>query len=425
MPIATLTPGALEEARERTLNLVAPLSDADVETAHSALMSPLVWDLGHIAAYEDLWLVHRHGGEPLLHPELAAMYDAFETPRAVRGDLALLDRGEALTYLAEVRERALEVLDRSGPAEVHEMVLQHEQQHNETMLQAIELAQLETAPGLDPVLPTLARASHTGLEAIEVPGGPFLLGAPDDRFGFDNERPRRVVDMRPFLIGRTPVTNATFLTFHEGGGYQRREWWSDEGWSWKEDYDITHPGGWAAGPHGWRQWRVDGWAPLHPDEPVVHVSWFEADALARSLGARLPTEQEWEKAAAWDQERGVSLPYPWGERPAVPGDGRANLDQTGLGPQPAGSLPAGAAPSGALGMLGDTWEWTSTTFHGYPGFIPRPYPEYSEVFFGEDYRVLRGGSWATRSNVATTTFRNWDLPQRRQIFSGVRLAWDA
>ena len=149
MTVATLTPGALEEARERTLNLVAPLSDADVETAHSALMSPLVWDLGHIAAYEDLWLVHRHGGEPLLHPELAAMYDAFETPRAVRGDLALLDRGEALTYLAEVRERALEVLDRTGPAEVHEMVLQHEQQHNETMLQAIELAQLGTPPGLD------------------------------------------------------------------------------------------------------------------------------------------------------------------------------------------------------------------------------------------------------------------------------------
>ncbi len=169
---------------------------------------------------------------------------------------------------------------------------------------------------------------------------------------------------------------------------------------------------------------MDGWAPLHPDEPVVHVSWFEADALARSLGARLPTEPEWEKAAAWDQERGISLPYPWGEQPAVPGDGRANLDQTGLGPQPAGSLPAGAAPSGALGMLGDTWEWTSTTFHGYPGFTPHPYPEYSEVFFGDDYRVLRGGSWATRSNVATTTFRNWDLPQRRQIFSGVRLAWD-
>jgi iron(II)-dependent oxidoreductase len=414
VPVATLLTGALEEARQRTLDLVAPLSDADVETAHSALMSPLVWDLAHIAAYEDLWLVHRHGGEPLLHPEYAAMYDAFETPRAARAGLALLDRGEALIYLEEVRERALEVLARNGPDEVHEMVLQHEQQHNETMLQAIELARFDTAPGLVPAprrSPGAAR--HTGLEAIEVPAGPFLMGARAGRYSFDNERPAHRVDLPAFRIGRTPVTNATFLTFTEGGGYQRREWWSDEGWSWKEDYDITHPGQWAAGPDGWRQWRVDGWAPLHPDEPVVHVSWFEADAFARAHGARLPTEQEWEKAAAWDQDRQVSRPHP---HPS------ANLDQTGLGPRPVGGPPA---PSGALGMLGDTWEWTASTFRGYPGFVARPYREYSEVFFGEDYRVLRGGSWATRSRVATATFRNWDLPQRRQIFSGLRLAWDA
>ena len=424
MPVATLLTGALEEARQRTLDLVAPLSDADVETAHSALMSPLVWDLAHIAAYEDLWLVHRHGGEPLLHPEYAAMYDAFETPRAARGDLALLNRGEALAYLEEVRERALEVLARTGPGEVHEMVLQHEHQHNETMLQAIELAALATAPGLVPAPRTATTTAHTGLEAVEVPGGPFLMGAPPERFSFDNERPRHAVDVPAFRIGRTPVTNATFLAFAEGGGYQRREWWSDEGWSWKEDYDITHPGQWAVGPDGWRQRRIDGWAPLHPDEPVVHVSWFEADALARALGARLPSEAEWEKAATWDQETRTARRFPWGDEPPAPGDGRANLDHTGLGPLPAGSQPAGATPGGVLGMLGDTWEWTATRFHGYPGFTAHPYREYSEVFFGEDYRVLRGGSWATRAHVATPTFRNWDLPQRRQIFSGVRLAWD-
>jgi iron(II)-dependent oxidoreductase len=424
VPVATLLTGALEEARQRTLDLVGPLSDADVESAHSALMSPLVWDLAHIAAYEDLWLVHRHGGEPLLHPEYAAMYDAFETPRAARGDLPLLNRGEALAYLEEVRERALEVLAQRGPAEVHEMVLQHEHQHNETMLQAIELAALATAPGLTPAPRFAPDTSHTGLEAVEVPGGPFLMGAPPERYSFDNERPRHPADVPAFLIGRTPVTNATFLTFHEGGGYQRREWWSDEGWSWKEDYDITHPGQWAGGPDGWRQRRIDGWSPLHPEEPVVHVSWFEADALARSLGARLPSEAEWEKAATWDQETRTARRFPWGDTPPAPGDGRANVDQTGLGPQPAGSLPAGATPGGVLGMLGDTWEWTATEFHGYPGFAAHPYREYSEVFFGEGYRVLRGGSWATRAHVATPTFRNWDLPQRRQIFSGVRLAWD-
>ena len=178
MAVATHIAGALEEARRRTLALVAPFSDAEVETAHSALMSPLVWDLAHIAAYEDLWLVHRHGGEPLLQPEQAAMYDAFETPRAVRGDLPLLDRGEALAYLADVRERALAILDRRGPGEVHEMVLQHELQHTETMLQAIELARLPTAPGL---AAALRPGAGTGLEAIEIPAGAFAMGAPDEQ----------------------------------------------------------------------------------------------------------------------------------------------------------------------------------------------------------------------------------------------------
>ena len=410
VPTATHIADALAEVRRRTLDMVAPFSDALVETAHSELMSPLAWDLAHIAAYEDLWLVHRQGGEELLHPELAAMYDAFETPRAVRGDLPLLDRGEALDYLAGVRARALAILERDGASEVHEMVLQHEQQHTETMLQAIELARLDTAPGI-PRAPRRGgrgeRTGHTGLEPVAIPAGPFTMGARNGRFAYDNERPAHDVWLSAYRIARTAITNATFLHFVEGGGYQRREWWSDEGWAWKEEYDITHPQGWAAGPEGWRQWRIDGDAPLHPEEPVVHISWFEADAFARAHGARLPTEAEWEKAATWTQEtRFTRTP---------------NLGQRGLGPHPVGSGPAGVP----LGMMGDTWEWTATEFDGYPGFVAHPYREYSEVFFRRGYRVLRGGSWATQARVATPTFRNWDLPQRRQIFSGVRLAWDA
>jgi iron(II)-dependent oxidoreductase len=422
----SLLTDALAEARERTLALVAPLSDADVETQHDPIMSPLVWDLAHIAAYEDLWLVHRLGGAPLLRPELAALYDAFETPRRARGDLPLLDRAGALDYLDDVRERALAVLNGGAPDPVlHEMVLRHEMQHGETMLQAIALARLERAPALEPPLRPEAPEHHTGLESVEVPGGPCTLGAPAGVFSYDNERPRHGADLPTFRIGRAPITNATFLTFVEGGGYQRREWWSDEGWAWKQCYDITHPGAWAAGPSGWQQWRIaGGWAPLQPDEPVVHVSWFEADALARAHAARLPTEGEWEKAATWDQERQQARRYPWGSEPPRAGDGRANLDQHALGPVPAGALEAGASACGALGMLGNVWEWTASDFRGYPGFVAHPYREYSEVFFGDGYKVLRGGSWATRARVATPTFRNWDLPQRRQIFSGFRLAWD-
>jgi gamma-glutamyl hercynylcysteine S-oxide synthase len=410
---------ALADARERTLALVAPLSDADVETQHTEIMSPLAWDLAHIAAYEELWLVHRHAGEPLSHPELAAMYDAFETPRAVRGDLPLLNRAEALEYLDGVRER---VPDEDSFA--HEMVVRHEDQHQETMLQAIELARLRPAPAVPRAARPPAPGGHSGLEPVDVPAGPCQIGAPEGRFAYDNERPRHGVDLPAFRIGRTPITNATFLHFVEGGGYERRPWWSDEAWAWKEQYDITHPQGWAREADGeWRRWTLDGWAPLDPDEPVVHVSWFEADALARARGARLPTEAEWEKAATWDQQTDEAREYPWGEAP--PDQGRANLDQGLLGPAPAGAYPDGAAPCGALGMLGDVWEWTASAFDGYDGFVAHPYREYSEVFFGDGYKVLRGGSWATRGRVATPTFRNWDLPQRRQIFAGVRLAWDA
>jgi gamma-glutamyl hercynylcysteine S-oxide synthase len=358
---------AMHAARRRTFELVGHLSTAQLEGQIDPIMSPLVWDLAHIAAYEDLWLVHRFAGEPLLHPELAAVYDAFETPRTVRGEIELLDTAAARAYLDEVRARVRHTLEDRAPDPVlHEMVIRHELQHTETMRQAMELGGV-LAPG-EPLLRPVAGAD----DWVAVPGGPFTMGAGDGGFAYDNERPAHTVEVAPFAIARRPVTNGTWMRFAEGGGYERREWWSDEGWAWKEDYDITHDPAVAAGD---------------PEAPACHVSWFEADAFARAHGARLPTEAEWERAATWDQGTDGS--------------------------------------SGALAGIGQVWEWTSSTFGGYPGFRPYPYREYSEVFFGDGYRVLRGGSWATAPRVATRTFRNWDLPQRRQIFSGVRLARDA
>jgi len=416
---------ALEEARRRTFALVSSVSDDDLARVHSSLMSPLVWDLAHIAAYEDLWLVNRYGERPLLHDDLAAMYDAFETPRAVRGDLPLLGPSQAREYLEEVRARTLEVIDERGVGDgtLHEMVLRHEQQHDETMLQTLMLARLPgyELPGRRPV-PDAPHPSDTGLEMFEVAAGECTIGASDEGFAYDNERPRHRTDVRGYLIGRTPITNATYLTFVEGGGYEHRDWWSEEGWAWKEEYDISRPLAWAADLRG--EWRLGGLEPLHPEHPVVHVSWFEADAFARAHGARLPTEIEWEKAATWDQEKQFARRYPWGNRRPVPGQ-HANLDHRGCGTTPVGAYPDGASPYGCLGMIGDVWEWTSSAFDGYRGFVAHPYREYSEVFFGGDYRVLRGGSWATRTRVATSTFRNWDYPQRRQIFSGFRIARDA
>ncbi len=435
----------LDQARAVTLELARSLSRHDLEAVHSPLMSPLVWDLGHIAAYEDLWLVHRLSGTELLRPDMAELYDAFETPRAARGDIRLLDCDEAHSYLEQVRERTRGVLDERGAGDgvVHEMVIQHEHQHHETMLQTLGLARLVGHRPAGLRHGPRSGSGHSGLEYVEVPGGPFSLGAPAGRFSYDNERPRQRAELAAFRLGRTPVTNATWLRFAEGGGYERREWWSDEGWAWKEEYDITHPGGWVTDPPAGRapnppvggpalslagrpvfEWRVGGWEALHPDRPVVHVSWFEADAFARAHGARLPTEIEWEKAATWDQHSSQTRSWPWGEEPVT--DAHANLlDHRLFGTAPVGTHPRGTAPCGAVGMLGDVWEWTASAFDGYRGFWAHPYREYSQVFFGSAHRVLRGGSWATAARVATPTLRNWDLPQRRQIFAGVRLAQDA
>ena len=415
---------ALTEARERTLALVASVSEDDLERVHSPLMSPLVWDLGHIAAFEDLWLGHRFAGLPLLREELLDVYDAFETPRAGRGELPFLRPAAAREYMEDVRARTLATIATGDVADgvLHELVIRHEHQHDETMLQTLQLARLS---GYEPpvrrtgILSAGPTSSPTGLEMIEIPGGPCTIGASDEGFAYDNERPRHRTDVRGFMIGSAPIANATYLHFVEGGGYERREWWSDEGWSWKEQYDITRPSGWTADRAA--EWRLGSLEPLDPHRPVVHVSWFEADAFARAHGARLPTEVEWEKAATWDQETETARSYPWGEEPPEPGV-HANVDMLSAGPAPVDAHPAGASPYGCLDMIGDVWEWTSSIFGGYQGFAAHPYREYSEVFFGHEYRVLRGGSWATRSRVSTPTFRNWDRPERRQIFSGLRIA---
>lgn len=412
---------ALAEGRARTLALVEPVSNADLDRVHDPLMSPLVWDLGHIAAFEDLWLGQRAGGLEPLRSELAAVYDASESPREERGDIPYLRRDDAIAFMKAVRERSLAVLDRvdlsSGSDRLNangfvwEMLVRHEHQHNETMLQTLQLAR----PGTySPAPRPIHAVQHQTEGAVEIGNGPFEMGEDGTGFAYDNERPRHTVDLPAYAIDRSPVTNGEYAGFVADGGYSRRDLWSAEGWKWRTFEHVERPLYWSADGSERRFERI---APIDPDQPVMHVSWFEADAFARWAGARLPTEAEWEKAATWDPRRSRSRPYPWGYEP--PGTELANLDQTAYGPERVGSL-EGVSPEGVGGLIGDCWEWTASDFGGYPGFKPFPYPQYSQVFFGLGLRVLRGGSWATRPGVARSTFRNWDLPQRRQIFSGFR-----
>jgi gamma-glutamyl hercynylcysteine S-oxide synthase len=368
---------ALTDLRAQSLALLDPLDDDDLLRQHSPLMSPLVWDLAHVGNYEDLWLV-RSLGAPGVGPQYDDMYDAFRHPRPNRPSLPLLPPAPARQYIAEVRGRALDALERADLSPdgadplladgfVYGMVIQHEHQHRETMLATLQLrdAPCDLVGGPAP-------STQTGELFIE--GGPFVMGAGADPWAYDNERPCHVVDVPAFHIDAAPVTNAAYAEFVDEGGYHRPALWSDEGWKWRQTEGLEAPQFWRPDGTVSRFGRV---VPRHPDEPVQHVCFHEAEAYARWAGKRLPTEAEWEKAARHGMEHG------------------------------------------------QVWEWTASSFGPYPGFRSFPYREYSEVFFGEDYKVLRGGSWATAPVARRPTFRNWDFPIRRQIFSGLRCARDA
>jgi iron(II)-dependent oxidoreductase len=235
----------------------------------------------------------------------------------------------------------------------------------------------------------------------------------------DNERDAHVVEVPSFRIGRVPVTNGEWQDFIADGGYGEPRWWSDAGWAHRVEADLAAPKFWGADGTRTRFGYVED---IPADEPVQHVTFFEAEAYAAWAGARLPTEMEWEKACAWDPAAGARRRFPWGATEVTPA--LANLGGEALRPAPVGAYPAGASAYGAEQMLGDVWEWTTSPLRPWPRFTPMLYEQYSQPFFDGDYRVLRGGAWSVAASILRPSFRNWDHPIRRQIFSGVRLAWD-
>ena len=422
----------LDRVRSRSLGLTTDVLDVDELLAqHSRLMSPLVWDLAHVGNYEELWLLRAAAGQAAVRPEIDDVYDAFEHPRAERPTLPLLPPDEARRYLDLVRRKVVDSLsaarlDGPDPLQrdglVYAMVIQHEHQHDETMLATHQLRR--GAEVLDDVAPAPPPPDSASLpDDVLVPAGPFTMGTSTDPWAYDNERPAHEVHLPAYRIGTTPVTNRSYLAFVESGGYEEPRWWGEQGWRWRNESGKRHPAFWFREGGQWLRRRFGRVEPLPPDQPVQHVCWHEADAFARWAGKRLPTEAEWEKAASWDPVTGRARRYPWGDEDPTPE--RANLGQRHHQPAPAGSFPAGASAYGVRQLVGDVWEWTASGFEAYPGFRAFPYREYSEVFFGGDYRVLRGGSWATDQTAARTTFRNWDHPVRRQIFAGFRCARDA
>jgi iron(II)-dependent oxidoreductase len=387
-----------------------------------------VWDLAHIGHYEELWLLRAVARTRPINPKHDVIYDAFRHPRRERARLEILGPADARRHIAAVRNQVLDVLDRVelDPAQplldggfVYGMVVQHEHQHDETMLATIQLMGGVYGAPTSPVAPVIPSGSPGPAPEVLVPGGPFVMGTDHHPFAYDNERGAHVVDLDPFWIDTAPVTNADYLAFIEAGGYHDPRFWTEAGWAWRREAGLE-------APEFWRRESGADWSVLRYGrrldlagaaraEPVQHVCFHEAEAYARFAGKRLPTEAEWEKAASWGPD-GQKRVEPWGDH---------NLGQRHLGPVPVGTCPDGNSAYGLTHVLGDVWEWTSSDFVPYPGFVAFPYKEYSDVFYGSDYKVLRGGSWATHPRAIRTTFRNWDYPIRRQIFAGFRCARDA
>jgi iron(II)-dependent oxidoreductase len=425
----------LTVARERTLALVE-IDDAELLRQYDPLMSPLVWDLAHIGWQEEMWLLR--GNDPrrpgLLSPAVEGLYDAFAHSRASRVDLPLLPPEDARAFCGTVRAKALDALDvlptEDGtgvdPAFVFGLVVSHENQHDETMLQALSIRTGPPILGRGTPLPT-GRSDVAGTSVL-VQGGPFILGvtAAEEPMSLDNERDAHVVDVSSFRIGRVPVTNGEWRGFIDDGGYREPRWWSEAGWAHRLEAGLTAPKFWNIGATGegtdGTRTRFGYVEDIPADEPVQHVTFFEAEAYAAWAGARLPTEMEWEKACAWDPATGARRRFPWGA--SEPTAALVNLGGEALRPAPVGAYPAGASAYGAEQMLGDVWEWTTSALRPWPGFTPMLYEQYSRPFFDGDYKVLRGGAWSVATSILRPSFRNWDHPIRRQIFSGLRLAWD-
>jgi len=418
----------LTEARGRTLLLISVLSDEDLHQQHDPLMSPIIWDVGHIAHFEELWLTQNLDG-PIEFSEMPGLYNPFEHPRATRASLALPTLAEMTKRLREIRGRVIDRLDsvefdeenpllRDGY--VYNMVLQHEYQHNETILQTLQLK--KGKPYRAPRQISFAARSPAWPEMVSFGGGNISIGTQDRSAAYDNERPEHLIDLPPFLIDRFPVSNAQYLEFVREKGYERTEFWSNGGQRWLAETGAAAPKYWSRTGDGWSTRSMDVERPLDPTRPVCHVCYYEAEAFVTWAGKRLPSEFEWEAAASWNPSTKHAQNFPWGDSPA---DARsANIDQLAFDTAPLGTYDRNVSPLGCYGMIGDVWEWTSSDFNGYPGFQSFPYKEYSEEFFGPECKVLRGGSWATRPGAIRSTFRNWDYPIRRQIFSGFRCAQD-
>jgi iron(II)-dependent oxidoreductase len=422
--------GWVREAADRLTDLVADLDDKQMVGPRLPTVNPLIWEIGHITWFQEVFVLRRQLSEPPIIGHADAIWDSAAIPHDTRWYLSLPSREETLAYIREVTER---VADRvTGPDATAQLryIARYAVHHHDMHTEALTYTR-QTLGYPPPRLPGLETGPRQPADAgpldgdCPVGGGRFLLGADrDGGFVHDNEKWIHPVDLAPFAIARAPVTQARYAGFVEDGGYHRRELWDSDGWAWRTATGAECPVYWRRGPDGFQRRDFDRWVPLEPHRPVSHVCWYEADAYCRWAGRRLPAEAEWEAAAIGEPDASGALRparrrYPWGDEPCGPQ--RANMDWQHLGTADVAAFPAGDSAFGCRQMIGNLWEWTGTTFGPYPGFEQDAYRDNSWPFFGQR-KVLRGGAWATRSRFIRATTRNYFTPDRRDVPAGFRTA---
>lgn len=427
-----------------TLFHLAP--EAELHRSPGFGYRPILWHLAHIGVFEAFWILQKIKGDEPLDNRYELLFDPIKTPRENSKELP--SRAAMEDFLAHVRTRVtayLETLDANAldsnavnplmrNGYVFDLVLEHERQHQETLAYLLHLLDpsLKTRPPEIVPHDTDDEISHQHGAMVTIPAGAVIIGATGNGFGYDNEYPAHEVELPAFRLDVYPTTNLEYLNFIEAGGYGRDEFWSEEGRAWRDKENITAPLYWQASSEGFTtRTMFDAHAPLDLHHPVSGVSWYEAEAYARFAGKRLPTEAEWERAASGslpvstDADTSINSNkrrFAWGD--TEPDASLCNFNNHVWGTTRVGSYPRGASAFGVHDMTGNVWEWTGDAFAGYPGFEAFPYPEYSQEWFDGDHRVLKGGSWATRSSILRTSFRNFFRRNFRIAFAGIRLAAD-
>ena len=419
-------PSQVRDTRKRTLQLIAGLDDKQMMGPRMATINPLRWEIGHTAYFYEYWILRHHLGEPPLLRQADALFDSISIAHDERWDLPLPEIPDVLAYMQAVENRVCEHLDNAPADPARDYLTQYAVYHEDMHTEAFTYTR-QTLGYPPPVLDTLAPATDSGAGLAgdaDIPGGSFMLGAPPDSgFVFDNEKWAHHCEVAPFRIARAAVSNREFAAFVDAGGYANRHYWGDDGWTWRTQTGLEHPVYWRRDGDGWQQRRFDIWYPLPPHAAVVHVNWHEAQAYCRWAGRRLPTELEWEVAAAGQPTsdgKGLAETkryFPWGE--TAPTAELANLDGYALGTIDVGALPGSDSAFGCRQMIGNVWEWTDTTFGPYPGFTPDMYADYSQPLFGQT-KVLRGGAWPTRGRMIRNTWRSYYGPDRNDVFAGFR-----